>query len=208
VGVCETACRTLSPRLREERVKWGAVSLASDSAEANVVAYGDAMVMTWGSGEMYDGDTFFRKNEERGPRNHSLTSVGRTCPSEPPPRWSGVPNTSDTARRDGLVLPWKTFDVMEAVRLSRTISVFRMGPSGTCAATAANGTDYPALPGSATIPAGARSVRIRVIPIDDTAVEPPETVILTLQSDPGYAIGGVGSAAVTILDNDVGLPFP
>ncbi|MBI4664010.1 MAG: hypothetical protein HY735_34875 [Verrucomicrobia bacterium] len=76
----------------------------------------------------------------------------------------------------------------------------------TMSGTAASGSDYQALPGSAAIPAGASSVRIRVTPIDDAAVEPPETVVLTLQANAAYVIGGVGSAAVTIIDNDVGLP--
>ena len=69
--------------------------------------------------------------------------------------------------------------------------------------TATNGSDYQALSGTVTIPAGATSAVVRVIPIDDRAVELPEIVTLTLAAGAGYGIGLPGSAVVTIADNDV-----
>jgi hypothetical protein len=54
-----------------------------------------------------------------------------------------------------------------------------------------------------TIPAGATSAVILVVPIDDGAVEPDESVVVTLSADPAYAVGLPGSATVTILSDDL-----
>ena len=69
--------------------------------------------------------------------------------------------------------------------------------------TATPGADYLTLPGSATIPAGAASATITVTPINDTLLEVDETVVVTLGPSAGYAIGGAGSATVTIVSDDV-----
>jgi hypothetical protein len=80
--------------------------------------------------------------------------------------------------------------------------------------TASNGVDYVTLPGSVTIPAGRRSARVVVIPIDDTEVEGIETVILALTPSPldvyppPYKVGCPGKAAAIILDNDTPPPPP
>jgi len=68
--------------------------------------------------------------------------------------------------------------------------------------TATPGADYVALDGSVTIPAGSASATIPVNVIDDTLVEPNETVILTLASSPNYTVGSPGSAIVTIISDD------
>jgi hypothetical protein len=68
--------------------------------------------------------------------------------------------------------------------------------------TATSGSDYTALAGSVTIPAGAASASIAVTPIDDLSVENPETVIATLSANAGYTIGTPASATVIIADND------
>lgn len=73
--------------------------------------------------------------------------------------------------------------------------------------TALNGSDYQALSGVATIPAGATSVTVLVLPLDDSAIELPEVVSLTLAEDAGHRIGLPNLAVVTIADNDV-LPLP
>ncbi|MBI3885798.1 MAG: S8 family serine peptidase [Opitutae bacterium] len=77
--------------------------------------------------------------------------------------------------------------------------------------TAGNGRDYQTLSGLVTIPAGAASVKVRLVPIDDREVEAPELAVLSLAARPGYRVGTPGSAAVTILDNDLlgisGLPL-
>jgi parallel beta-helix repeat protein len=68
--------------------------------------------------------------------------------------------------------------------------------------TAVNGTDYASLSGTLTIPAGAASATVTVTPIDDTAVEGNETVILTVSADAAYTVGSPNSTTVTIADND------
>jgi hypothetical protein len=58
------------------------------------------------------------------------------------------------------------------------------------------------LSGSATIPAGAAATSVTITPIDDTAVEGDETVVLTLSANTAYTVGSPSSATVTITDND------
>src|SRR5260221_12174019 len=76
--------------------------------------------------------------------------------------------------------------------------------------TASNGVDYQAIPGSVFIAAGSLSTSIPVLPIDDTLVEGPETVVLQivpsllLCPSPacGYFIGWPSNATLTLSDND------
>ncbi|MST03994.1 MAG: hypothetical protein EXS49_00270, partial [Candidatus Pacebacteria bacterium] len=68
--------------------------------------------------------------------------------------------------------------------------------------TATNGIDYPDLPSSILIPAGSSSLTINGFPIDDTLVEPSETVTLTFISHSSYTIGSPNSATINIADND------
>jgi hypothetical protein len=76
--------------------------------------------------------------------------------------------------------------------------------------TAVSGVDYSALTGTATIPAGQTSVDINVTVVDDTLVEGPETVAVTL-TDLGMhnletsldAAPAHLTASVNIVDNDV-----
>jgi hypothetical protein len=82
--------------------------------------------------------------------------------------------------------------------------------------TAGNGSDYAAIPDHVTIPAGSRSARILVTPIDDNARETIETVIIELLNPPvplpvppippTYFVGRPGRAAAIIVDNDVPRP--
>jgi hypothetical protein len=74
--------------------------------------------------------------------------------------------------------------------------------------TASNGVDYVAIPDRVTIPAGRRTARMVIEPIDDRLVERIETVILRLVEPPtmqpglSYLIGRPGAAAAVIVDND------
>jgi len=78
--------------------------------------------------------------------------------------------------------------------------------------TAENGVDYVKLAGSVTIPAGHRSARLEVIPLDDNLRERVESVVVRLEPDPSlgpvsrYTVGWPGRAAVLILDRDGRLP--
>src|ERR1051326_3481219 len=60
--------------------------------------------------------------------------------------------------------------------------------------SAQNGSDYQTLSGSVTIASGNSSASVTVTPIDDTAVEGNETVVLTISSDAAYTVGSPSSA--------------
>jgi hypothetical protein len=86
---------------------------------------------------------------------------------------------------------------------SSTATVVAYSLSGTATA----GSDFPALPGTVTIPAGATSATIDVATIDDLVVEGGETVIVTLTSitsgDPQITLAPTGlGATAQIADND------
>ena len=78
--------------------------------------------------------------------------------------------------------------------------------------TATNGGDYQTLPGTVTIPAGQRTARITVIPIDNINPFPcrQQTVVLKLQMPtnlpPDYSVGWPGKAAAIIMDRDQPCP--
>lgn len=77
--------------------------------------------------------------------------------------------------------------------------------------TASNGVDYVKLSNSITIPAGERSVRIMVTPIDDVLREGVETIVLRLSYSPlavvpTYVLGKPAEAGAIIIDNDVPRP--
>lgn len=72
----------------------------------------------------------------------------------------------------------------------------------TVSGSASNGTDYTALSGTVSIPAGQASVTLPLTQVDDAAAEPDETVIVTLGSSPDYAVGNSSNATVTLFDND------
>lgn len=71
----------------------------------------------------------------------------------------------------------------------------------TVSGTALPGVDYKALPGTATIAAGALVVEIPVIPLSGTSQKDDSTVILTLDPDPNFVVGNKASATVIISDN-------
>jgi subtilase family serine protease len=69
--------------------------------------------------------------------------------------------------------------------------------------TATVDSDYVALSGTATIPAGGSEVTVSIVPVDDLAVEANETVTVSVSSADGYAIGSPAFATVTIVSDDV-----
>jgi hypothetical protein len=70
------------------------------------------------------------------------------------------------------------------------------------AGTATNTSDYANIGFSITIPANTAQVMVIINPVDDAAVEGPETVIVTITSGSGFIVGASGTATVTIADND------
>jgi hypothetical protein len=76
----------------------------------------------------------------------------------------------------------------------------------TVSGTATPGADYTTLTGSLTIPAAAASATITVTPINDTAIEVNEAVVVSLGPDGAYVVGAPGSGMVSIVSDDVTPP--
>ncbi|WP_164013863.1 Calx-beta domain-containing protein [Pyxidicoccus trucidator] len=64
-------------------------------------------------------------------------------------------------------------------------------------------TDFVALPGTVTIPAGAASASVVITASDDALVEGKETVILTLLEEVAYQVHTSASATVSLLDDEL-----
>jgi hypothetical protein len=72
----------------------------------------------------------------------------------------------------------------------------------TVAGTAIAGSDYTALSGSVTIPAGTTVVTVSIVPKDDLLVEGQETVVATITASAAYDIYSTGAATSYIHDNE------
>jgi hypothetical protein len=108
-----------------------------------------------------------------------------------------VTATAPSASEAGLVSGAFTFTRTGAVDGPLDVRFSRSG-SGT------NGLDYAGIGGSTafiTIPAGASSVVLPIVPIADNAVEGPETVVVTLDAAAGYLVEEPAAATVTIADD-------
>lgn len=98
----------------------------------------------------------------------------------------------------------------EAGLTTGTFAISRTGSTAaaltvnyTVSGSATPGSDYIALTGSVTIPAAAASAAITVTPIDDTTVEPDETVVVALTPNGAYLVGAPGNAtAVWIAESE------
>lgn len=72
----------------------------------------------------------------------------------------------------------------------------------TTSGTATAGTDYSGSVTSVTIPANAATANVVIDPTADSLFEPNETVILTVASGTGYAVGAPASATGTLTNDD------
>ena len=73
----------------------------------------------------------------------------------------------------------------------------------TITGTATPGADYVSLPDTVTIPAGAESADVDVVPLDDALVEGNETVTMSIASDPAYLPSSPSSATVVVTSDDL-----
>lgn len=117
---------------------------------------------------------------------------------------ASTPVTAEGSATTGKFLLSRTGDASQAL----VVNVTSLGGN----AVAADYTLVPA-PGAGsqglstlTIPAGQDTLEVIVTPVNDTAAEGPETLILTLAAGNGYLISGNAGATVTLDDNDTTLP--
>jgi subtilisin family serine protease len=101
------------------------------------------------------------------------------------------PQASETGPDPGVVRFHRSGDLSQPIQVSWTFS-----------GTAANGSDFNQLPTTSQFPAGLAQADLAIRPIDDPDVEGSENVIVTLVDGPGYSVGSVSNATVTIADND------
>jgi uncharacterized protein len=97
---------------------------------------------------------------------------------------------AEAAQDVGIFRITRTGDAARALTVSYTIG-----------GTATSGDYSKTLAGTATIPADESFTDVTITPIDDEALEEPETVILTLVDGTDYDLGS-STATVTIADND------
>ena len=94
---------------------------------------------------------------------------------------------------------------------SSTLTLTRTPPLGAAiqvqvalSGTATPGSDFSAPPQFLSLPAGVASTTFSLTALQDTALEGPETVIVTVvESQPAYRLGSPSSASVSIQDDDL-----
>ena len=113
--------------------------------------------------------------------------------------------TDNTASETNVDVPvdWATFTISRLTATATPLTVhFNVTGTATFNDGVALEPDYQPIAVEATIPAFATSVNLVIRPLNDQAIEGVETVIISLESDPAYAIGAVSSAQINIVDND------
>ncbi|MCS3847903.1 uncharacterized protein YhjY with autotransporter beta-barrel domain [Xanthomonas campestris] len=88
-----------------------------------------------------------------------------------------------------------TVTLSQSSSSATTVNLSRSG-------TATSGTDYTGAPNSVVVPANATTATFSVTPVADTTVEANETVVISVVSGSGYAIGSPSSATATIVNDD------
>ena len=101
------------------------------------------------------------------------------------------PSAAEAGRDAGKFVISREGDAAEAMTVNYAVG-----------GTATFGSDYTSIGRSVVIPAGVKSVEVVVDPVDDTAAESAETVVLALTASPAYELAEVSSATITIADND------
>jgi hypothetical protein len=98
---------------------------------------------------------------------------------------------------------------------SGAFTLIRYGPDTsdlkvllTISGTASNGVDYATIKDTVTIPTGSQAVDILVSPIPDTVRRGNKTVVLSVDTNADYQVGGYRRATVTIVDDVYDIPAP
>jgi Calx-beta domain/Domain of unknown function (DUF4114) len=95
-----------------------------------------------------------------------------------------------------------TFTLTRTGDLAAALTVNLAVPTG----TATSGTDYTTLGTTATFAVGSATATVNVAPIDDTLIEPTETISLALAAGAGYTLGTTTAVSINLTDNDVAPP--
>ncbi len=170
----------------ERRISGGSFAQVAVVA-ANVTSFVDSSV-TAGTTYCYR----LRAYNQQTVSAYSSEACGAPAnPSLPSVTISASTSTATEAGAAGQFLVRRTGSTAASLTVSYAMS-----------GTAIAGSDYAALPQTVVIPAGASSAAIAVRPINDTAVEPNETVAVTLKSGTAYTVGASSSAAVSIVSDD------
>lgn len=101
------------------------------------------------------------------------------------------PDASETSPNGGMFTLTRT----GSTAIPLTVTLSRSG-------SAVDGTDYTSIATNQTFAAGQSTLNLAVSPVDDTAIEDVETVILTLAPGTGYTVGSPSSGTVSITNND------
>ena len=129
-------------------------------------------------------------------RVQAAFTVPNGCQPPPPPPSVSVTTLNATANEAGTVSG--SFRITRSDVGSRALTVgFLLG------GTATNGTDYMSTPLTAVIPAGSLFADLVITPIDDTVVEPSESVSLTLRTSTAYTIASPSAASLSIVSDDI-----
>ena len=105
---------------------------------------------------------------------------------------ASVPLAAEAGLATGRLTVQRTGSTDEALLVHVTIT-----------GTATPGADYVPLPDTVTIPAGAESADIDVVPLDDALFEANETVTMSVAPDPAYLPGAPSSATVVVTSDDL-----
>ncbi len=128
---------------------------------------------------------------------HEIGSPGSIGPPSPPTVTVIAPDAraSESGSDPGTFRITRSGSIVNSLTINYTLA------AGTRQATSADYT--PALTGVAIIPAGQSFLDIIITPVDDTLVEGPEKVTMTLSDTGSYDVGAPATATITIADNDV-----
>lgn len=148
----------------------------------NIVETSESVIVTLAAGTKY----------HLHPKATALTATMLIADSEPTVTLAVkdryAKESADGKQTAAFVVTRTSSDLSQALVVNFSIS-----------GTATNGSDYTTLTGSVTIAAGARSATILIAPIDDTSVEPRETVVLSL--DPSTTYRSAATAQTIYIDD-------
>lgn len=197
-----------------------------DSIAVNDGGAGDITYGTTTLGVAYDGAAFAPGGASRIPDGTDTNSTADWVRNDFDlagiPGFTGTPvagealntpgafNEAITASSNTVTIEATDGDAAEAGSATGTFRITRTGETSSALTVNytlsgnASAADYtPLLGGTVEIPAGEAFVDILITPVDDTDIEGPETLTLTLASGTGYVLGANTAASITITDDDV-----